>query len=284
MKSPIIIIAAGRSGTKILRDMLCTHSKLVTWPCDEINPIWRYGSARYPTDELPLERATPKVKHYIRSQFEKVLKRYGGERVVEKTCANTLRVEYVYRVFPEAQFIHLIRDGRDVAASARRRWTGEADAGYMLKKARWVPPPDIPYYAFEFAKNRLYRLLNSERKLKSWGPRFSGIDELVQTKSLIEICGIQWVKSVEAARRGFQRVPPSQVLDIRYEDLARHPLEVFAEIFEFCELEFEERSRSIVQRAVTDKNVGKWRDELSEDDLGKLMPHIESTLKQEGYI
>lgn len=284
MKPPIIIIAAGRSGTKILRDMLCTHSKLVTWPCDEINPIWRYGSARYPTDELPPERATPKVKSYIHSKFEKILNRCGGERAVEKTCANSLRVEYVFRVFPAAQFIHLIRDGRDVVASARRRWSGEAELEYMLRKARWIPLADIPYYGFQFAWNRLYRLLNSEKQLQTWGPRFSGIDELARTKSLIEVCGIQWAKCIEAARRGLGVVSSSQVFEIKYEALVQDPVESFGRIFEFCGLEYEERSRTAIQQVVTTANAGKWQKELSGEDLDRLMSHIHVTLEREGYL
>jgi hypothetical protein len=283
-KKPIIIIAAGRSGTKLLRDMLCTHSKLVTWPCDEINPLWRFGSARYPTDELPPERATSKVKHYIRSKFERVLSRYGGERVVEKTCANSLRVDYVYGIFPEAQFIHLIRDGRDVASSARHRWTGAAGIRYTLRKARWVPLQDMPHYAIEFVKKRLYRRFNRERKVKSWGPRFSGIDALVRTMSLIEVCGVQWVKSIEASRGSFENIPSSQVFEIRYEELARRPIEMFKKIFEFCGLEFQKQSQSFIQTAVTDRNIGKWRYDLSEDDLAMVMPHIQPVLKREGYI
>lgn len=284
MNPPIIIIAAGRSGTKLLRNMLCTHSKLVTWPCDEINPIWRYGHPRYPTDELKPEHATPRIKRYIRSKFEEIRNRYGGERVVEKTCANSLRVEYVYEIFPDAQFIHLIRDGRDAAASARRRWSGEAELEYMLRKARWIPLADIPYYGFQFVRNRFYRLLNSEKQLRTWGPRFTGIDELVKTKSLIETCGIQWATCIEAARTGFEVVPSDQVLEIKYETLVQAPVESFGKIFEFCGLEYEERSRSAIEQGVTAANIGKWRQELSNEDLHQLMPHIRSTMEREGYL
>ena len=41
---PLIIIGAGRSGTNALRDALTTFSKISSWPCDEINPIWRHGN------------------------------------------------------------------------------------------------------------------------------------------------------------------------------------------------------------------------------------------------
>jgi len=33
MSPPIVIIGAGRSGTNLLRDLLCAHPDVVTWPC-----------------------------------------------------------------------------------------------------------------------------------------------------------------------------------------------------------------------------------------------------------
>ena len=284
MAPPIIIIGAGRSGTKILRDMLCTHPDLVTWPCDEINPIWRHGSVRYPTDELPPGRASASVQRYVRGQFAHLLENFGGERVVEKTCANALRVPYVHKIVPEAQFIHIVRDGRDVAASARRRWTGETDAEYMLGKARWVPKTDLPHYAVQFLMNRARQWLSSDRQLPSWGPRFEGIDEAVQTKTLIEVCGLQWAKCVDAARGDFQDVVPAdQVMDVSYESLVERPIEIFQGIFDFVGVDFSNEVRRAVEASVTARNVGKWQSDLSESDIEALMPHIQSTLRREGY-
>ena len=285
MPKPIIIIAAGRSGTKMLRDVLCTHSRLTTWPCDEINPIWRHGHARYPTDELRAEHATDRVIRYIRSRFDALLRsRGGGGRVVEKTCANSLRVEYVHRVFPEAHYLHLVRDGRDVAASARRRWTGDTGADYMLRKARWVPPSDLPWYAGVFVWNRVIRALSKEKQLGTWGPRFEGIDSLVRELSLIEVCGIQWARCVESARCGFAGVPSGQVLSVRYEELVREPSKVFAEVFRFCDLDLESGCRRRIDEMVTGRNVGKHQTELSKEELARLIPHIRETLLSEGYL
>ena len=49
----------------------------------------------------------------------------GGprDRVVEKSVSNTLRVRFVDAVFPDAQYVVIVRDGRDVAASARAQWS-----------------------------------------------------------------------------------------------------------------------------------------------------------------
>lgn len=72
---PIVIIGAPRSGTNMLRDALCQVSGPGTWPCDEINAVWRCGNGRHPTDELRLEHARPEVKRYIRRAFDRLARR-----------------------------------------------------------------------------------------------------------------------------------------------------------------------------------------------------------------
>ena len=49
---PIIIIGAPRSGTNMLRDVLCNLDGVGSWPCDEINYIWRHGNVKNPSDEF----------------------------------------------------------------------------------------------------------------------------------------------------------------------------------------------------------------------------------------
>ena len=131
---PIIIIGAGRSGTNMLRDLLVQLPGLGTWPCDEINYIWRHGNRGFATDEFTAGMATPAVKAFIRKQFKRLEVQGNVDSIVEKTCANSLRCGFVHEIFPRARFIHLVRDGRDVAASARERWAAKLDLGYILKR------------------------------------------------------------------------------------------------------------------------------------------------------
>lgn len=56
--TPIILIGAPRSGTNIFRDTIASLPSVTTWPCDEINYIWRHGNINYPSDEFPVELAT----------------------------------------------------------------------------------------------------------------------------------------------------------------------------------------------------------------------------------
>src|SRR5688572_28928438 len=96
----VIIIGAARTGTNMLRDILTQLPGIGTWPCDEINYIWRHRNVREPTDEFGPELATPDVQSFIRQKFDQLARKRSLSHLVEKTCANALRVEFVNRIFP----------------------------------------------------------------------------------------------------------------------------------------------------------------------------------------
>jgi len=282
--SPIIIVAAPRSGTNMLRNMLCMHPALVTWPCDEINPIWRYENSSYPTDELTPEHATTNVARYIQKKFASLSSSHAGRMVVEKTCANSLRVPFVDRVLPNAKYIFMIRDGRDAAASAMQRWTGSTTLSYILGKARWVPMKDLPRYGTRFARTRLRQYFGHEQTLTTWGPRFSGIDEMVASADLIDVCGTQWLRCVESARTTLQAIDTARVLTLRYEQVVNSPQTEFERIFSFCELPFPADVSDAIRRSVTPSNIGKHLTQLTVDEIAQLEGVIGSTLNDNGYL
>jgi hypothetical protein len=65
------------------------------------------------------------VRNFIEAIWDEYMARSGKSWLVEKTPAHAFHILDILRVFPEARFIHLVRDGRDVAASiahAGRTW------------------------------------------------------------------------------------------------------------------------------------------------------------------
>src|SRR6478672_3892385 len=127
MAEKLVIIGAPRSGTNMLRDLICTLPGAGTWPCDEINFIWRHGNVRYPSDAFPDELATDRVRQYVRGSFDSVARSNRLDIVVEKTCANSLRVGFVDRIVPDARYIFLVRHGMDAVVSAAQRWRSKLD-------------------------------------------------------------------------------------------------------------------------------------------------------------
>jgi hypothetical protein len=281
---PVIIIGAARSGTNMLRNVLCSFRGFGTWPCDEINYIWRHGNAHYPNDEFPPDLASPKVTSYIRRRFKSIADRYSLQVVVEKTCANSLRVGFVDRVVPAARFIFLLRDGRDAVASAIKRWTAPLDMFYLLKKARFVPLIDVPYYASRYFVNRFQKVFSKEKGLSFWGPRLAGMDLMVGSKSLLEVCAIQWARCVEKSLDQMRDIDPSRIHRIKYEEFVTNPQWQLQELTKFLGIYLspDEVKNSI--QDVTPKSVGNWEKDFADGDLEVLETLIRTPMKRLGYI
>ena len=78
---PVIILGAPRSGTNMLRDILCQHPNLITWDCDEINPIWKYSNYSK-SDELKPIDCNDKIQKYIYKIFK--ISKNNSRTVVKK--------------------------------------------------------------------------------------------------------------------------------------------------------------------------------------------------------
>lgn len=267
----IIIIGAGRSGTNALRDALCKLDEFGTWPCDEINYVWRYGNRSHPTDELTPSDATEQTKRFIRTQFRRQQQNLGTHYLVEKTCANSLRVGFVNEVLPEARFINIVRDGRDVAVSAAQRWTAPLDLPYLARKARYVPKRDLPFYASRYLRTRLDRLRSDERRLSWWGPKFAGMEDLDAETPLLEVAARQWAASVLTADEQLADIPRERVLNIRYEDFVSAPFETLDQITRWIGARPSVDQLTAAAAGIHGRSVGSWASKLADADERELV-------------
>ena len=74
---PIIILGAGRSGTKFFRDVLLHSQETCAVPYD-VNFIWRYGNESCEHDELSVDMATEPIKKYIRGSINNMAKKQNS--------------------------------------------------------------------------------------------------------------------------------------------------------------------------------------------------------------
>jgi len=279
---PVFIIGAPRSGTNILRDCLSASAAIATWPCDEINYIWKYGNAKYPTDQVKLFHLTPKIESYIKEAFSKLAKQSNSRFVLEKTCANCLRVDYLKAIFPGAKYIYIYRDGVDCSASALKRWKAEFDLNYTLKKVKYVPVSDLPYYFFRFLNNRIFKIFSEEKRLAYWGPNFDGMSELLKQHDASIISAHQWEKCNSMALDSLEGVNQDNVQRINYRDLANQPQKVIENITRFLELSADE-SESILSYAkehVRRSSLARGYKEFSEDRLKQINLIIKNTMQR----
>ena len=280
----VIIVGAPRSGTNMLRDVLTSFDSICTWPCDEINYIWRHGNVRYPSDEIPVQRATPAIKNYIRQRFSDIRQQYNAEVVVEKTCANSLRVPFVDAVLPDAKYIFIYRDGIDATGSAKERWTAKLDIPYILEKVRFVPKTDLPYYGLRYFWARVYRFISREKRLAFWGPALDGMQSVLQNHTLNEVCALQWQRCVDNAEKAFSDMPADKVVRVRYEDFVRQPVEELSRILEFIGKEVEPEKIATAVEGVSPRSLGKGRKALGEQQVANLEELVGETLKRYDYL
>ena len=280
----VILVGAPRSGTNMLRDILTTLEGVSTWPCDEINYIWRHGNARYPSDEFGPQLARPDVASFIRKKFAQIRRWSNSPVIVEKTCANTLRIPFVAEILPDAKYIHIIRDGVDATGSAKLRWKAELDLPYILKKARFVPVTDLPYYGSRYIGNRLHRLFSGTKQLAYWGPTLDGMDSLLARYSLIEICALQWQQCVRKAEADLASlIPPERFFSVRYEHFVRAPQDYLEQIAAFLGIEIRTEHAAAAVADVSHRSIGKGRDQLTDDELGAVLAVIGSDLDHFHY-
>lgn len=284
MDRDVVIVGAPRSGTNMLRDVITTIPGFATWPCDEINLTWRHGNRAYPSDELLPSQATCGVQDYVRREFNKIRRQSGAASVVEKTCANSLRVEFVHEVKPDARYIFITRDGLDAAASAIARWHAPLDVRYTAAKVRFMPPMDVPYYGAKFVANQFKkrsRSNDSSATVGWWGPKTDDWHELSRTRPLDEVCLIQWQRCVEVARRGLATVPSDQVLKVSYETFVRQPESGLQELLVFLGRDADFNKSAI--ESVSSSSIGKGRASLSADSWRRLSALGARTLESLGY-
>jgi hypothetical protein len=275
---PIVIIGAGRSGTNILRDSICGIQGFETWPCDEINYIWRHGNITHPTDRFTADEAQPHTRTFIRHQFEKLEQKYKADYVVEKTCANSLKVPFIDAIFPDAKYLFIIRDGYDVVSSAKERWTAALEIKYILDKAKYVPLSDMPYYGFRYLVNRIKKVFSKENRLAFWGPIYPGMEEDLRAESFIEVCAKQWKECVEIAYSDLSKIDATRVYMIKYEDFVSLPMETMRNVMKFIGVDVPEEEIAQSVRTVSPKSVGNYKKSLTGETLAKVSDIVSPTM------
>lgn len=123
----------------------------------------------------------PEAAARVRRLLAGPLRWGGGQVVVSKRIANNRSLARVVAAVPTARLVHVVRDGREVAAS--------------LRLVDWWPHERVWWLG---------------RTPAEW--ELDGRDPW-------ELVARHWVEEVSAVREGLDGVPPEQVLVVRYEDL-----------------------------------------------------------------
>lgn len=112
--SVAFIVGCARSGTSILGELIAAHPDVKY--VFEAFDVWEVvGKGANDSHRFTAEMATAAHRARLRRWAEKERGRAG--LLLEKCPRNVLRIPFLQAVFPEAKFVHIVRDGRDVACS-----------------------------------------------------------------------------------------------------------------------------------------------------------------------
>ncbi len=284
LQRPVLILGAPRSGTTFLGRVLGRHTA-VSYVV-EPRTIWKYGNERR-SDMLGADDARPEVVRYVRQQMARVVREGKGERLLEKTPANALRMGFIDRIFPDCRFIHIRRSGPDAILSIHHNWrkhvTGEGDA--KERREWWRTRLKVrlgqldwrraPFYAGEFVRWAAPDRLASLAGFKSWGPHLPGLDAMIREMDLLEVCALQWRTCVEAACHYGRQLPPERYIECRLEDLGE---DLIRKLLRFADLdEDDEAVWSTFHERFRPHLAGARSARAPEDELAMIERWIEPT-------
>jgi len=287
IERPLFVIGCGRSGTTIFFRMLAEHPELA-WISNYSN---RFGdsapllwSARlrhapgiralgdHPLRPRPVEGYRPWVDCF--PGFARPVRDLCG-RDAHADCVQRLqalvrrhlavqrrtrfaakytgwsRIAFMDRAFPDARYLHVVRDGRAVAASLLRVGFWEGWRG----PAQW-----------------------------RWGPLDAADATLWERSgaSFAVLAGLQWkllVRNIRAAGEALGE----RYREVRYEEFVADRFAVLPEVLEWAGLAGDERFRRRVAAFALRSADEKWRETLPEQEQQLLQEAIGADLQEFGY-
>ncbi len=265
---PIFIIGAPRSGTSILFSVLRSSSHVAHWP-GEAHEVWEADHhpalTGWESNALDASDATGPTAQRIAREFFLVTGR--SKRLIDKTPRNALRVPFIARVFPDARFVFLVRDGRDNVNSLINAWRTPRYRTYRLPEPHSISGADPQWWKFV-----LY---------PGWRDDVAG--------PLERVCARQWIASNEHALDAFEEMPQARWTLLRYEELVTRPDAEVARVLSFLELPHD---TDVMSRAaaldrtpinvVTPPERGKWKKE-NPSEIEAVLPLMAPTMERMGY-
>jgi len=200
-----------------------------------------------------VDRVYDTIKHVIACFRER-----GSDRFLNKSPALLTEALLLQDLFPDAKFVHLVRDGRMVANSLIKLYKLQREQDLKVDHPMFKDQPFVPYP----------RVPGLPEAAGQWGL------EDIRTTATVWDSAIKYVNAVKPQLNNF--------FEVRYEDVCASPREQLERVFEFCELpalgsgrkEFEERLAK----------VGVVHHKNNYGDFSVVEDIAGDSLRQYGYI
>lgn len=175
----------------------------------------------------------------------------GAVRPVEQTPEMAFVVRAVPFAYPAARVVHIVRDGRDVVCSL-------LDKPWLRAEQAQTDDAGVPYGAYA----RFW--VEPERRTE------------FETASDARRAAWVWRSYVTAARAA------EGALEVRYEDLAMNPARVAARLADHLDVPVEPLAAALGRAHAS--SVGRYRTELSAEQLAEVEAEAGALLRELGYV
>ncbi|HVX12461.1 MAG TPA: sulfotransferase [Pirellulales bacterium] len=283
---PIFVIGSGRCGSTIFHQALSHHPHVgfLTSTCaSHPTSLWRnrlvmrsldaplvggYLRRRFPANEhwafwnqhlrgfsrpcrdLLAEDVRPAEASRMRRLLSGLVA--GRRRRLSIKLTGWPRIGFLARIFPDAYFIHLVRDGRAVVNSLLNVefWQG------------WAGPTHW-----------------------GWGDLTAAEEEewLRSGKSFAVLAAIQWKRHMDAFAAASNRILPSRYMELQYEGFVADPSAVLSRVLQFCQLEPNAKFQARVASLPIESKNYKWREELTQQQQLLVENSLRDHLLRYGY-
>lgn len=282
---PIFITGLGRSGTTIIHTLLATHPNaswlsllcanfpnrpyLNRWLMRSLDipllsayfkrrfvPLENYNFwERYfrgfgaPCRDLFASDVDVRTTNSIRKVFGQLLTPKRNRLLIKIT--GVPRIAFLHAIFPDAKFVHVIRDGRAVANSRMRTPFWKGWQGLNL----W--PGGMPdHYQREWERHGY---------------------------SFVALAGIEWKTHLDQMRQVKQNCPNLNIMEVKYETFCARPIMQLREIAAFCGLAWDAHFEDQLKQYYVASENSKWKSELTDEQQAILQEVLAVQLAEQGY-
>jgi hypothetical protein len=277
LQEPVFIVAAPRSGSTALFDLLASRAGFHTIGGESHGvfrafPTLRAEDADLTSGRLGRNHVDADVRRLLPACFLCLLRDHRGKpyldiapeqrparvRLLEKTPRNALNIPFLLEVFPEARFIFLHRDPRENIASIIEAW------GHGLQSGRFVTFRDLPGWdrpAWCFLLPPGWREMTG--------------------KPLAEIAAFQWRASNDTIIDDLARLPRARRMAVAYRELVADPQRTVKKLCRFAGVSDDVapgQQLPLSRTVLTPPHPEKWRRHAAEID--RLMPSMSGTCER----
>jgi hypothetical protein len=263
---PIFIVGAPCSGTNIFYRTFAKHPDLA-WISNitkkvpsslwltriimlfrndhrptEANNVWQKFAGK-DDESLGREDVSAAARKYLKSVLHNNLRIFNKPRFVNKCPGNSVRMEFLKEIFPDAMFIHILRDGRAAAYSIMRSRLRHSGEYWSVKPPGWQDLLKLP---------------------------------------LVDACALQWKMTVKAILKSAKKLPGEQFMEVRYEEFVARPAEMLKQVGDRCGLVWQDDLLQAITVGMDNRNF-KWQTQMQDTDKNTLNGMLGNFLKHLGY-